>query len=327
MSWRLLACLIGASLMSFDAGLAQQAASAWPTKQVRLIVPYPAGGPTDLIARLLSQKLGERFASQTFVVENVAGASGAIGAGRVAQSAPDGHTLLVATNDFAVASVTTANLPYDPVAQFVAVSIVATSPQVIAVHASVPATSIKELVELVRAAPDKYSYASMGIGYGQLSAVRLFQLGLKLDKLARVPFNGAAPAIDSTLGGHTQIIYMGLPPAAPQISAGKLRALGVTSAARTKAFPQIPTLTEQGLSDQETELLIGVIAPAGTPADVVSLLHKQIAAIVALPDVASTLSMISFQPVASTPAEFAAQIKSDIAVWSKVMKDAGIAAN
>jgi tripartite-type tricarboxylate transporter receptor subunit TctC len=313
--------LFGAALLVSTPSHAQQASRGYPTKQVRVVVPYPAGGPTDLIARLLSQKLGERL-GQTFIVENVAGASGAVGAGQVAQSAPDGHTLLMVTNDFAVASVTNANLPYDPIKSFSPVTIVASSPQVVAVHPSVPAKDINELAALIRSAPEKYNYAGLGIGFGQLSSERLFKLGLKLDKMARIPFNGAAPALNSTIAGHTQILFLGLPPVAPHLASEKLRAVAVTSPERSKAFPQIPTLRESGVQGQESELVIGVVAPAGTPADTVSALQKQIGEIVALPDVKSMLEKISFQPVASTPQVYAEQIRNDIAVWGKVMKDA-----
>jgi tripartite-type tricarboxylate transporter receptor subunit TctC len=318
--------LFGAALLVATPAYAQQAQRSYPAKQVRVVVPYPAGGPTDLIARLLSQKLGERL-GQTFIVENVAGASGAVGAGQVAQSTPDGHTLLVVTNDFAVASVTNANLPYDPIKNFAPVTIVASSPQVVAVHPSVPAKNINELAALIRSAPEKYNYAGLGIGFGQLSSERLFRLGLKLDKMARIPFNGAAPALNSTIAGHTQILFLGLPPVAPHLTSEKLRAVAVTSSARSQAFPQIPTLRESGIQDQESELVIGVVTAAGTPADVVSALQKQIGEIVALPDVKSMLEKISFQPVASTPPEYAAQIRNDIAVWGKVMKDANIPVN
>ena len=186
---------------------------------------------------------------------------------------------------------------------------------------------MKELVDLIKAAPDKYNYAAMGIGYGQLMAERLFKLGLKLDNLPRIPFNGAAPAINATLAGDTPILLMGLPPVAPYLSAEKLRALAVTSASRSAAFPQIPTLREAGVQGEESELVIGMVAPKGTPSNIISLLQKQIAEIIALPDVKSTLDKLSFQGVASSPAEFATQIKNDIATWSQVMKDAHIPVN
>jgi tripartite-type tricarboxylate transporter receptor subunit TctC len=316
-------CIFTALLMTSGPSHGQQAGHTYPSRQVRMVVPYPAGGPTDLIGRLLAQKLGEQL-GQSFYVENIAGASGALGAGQVAQAAADGHTLLVVTNDFAVVSVASSKLPYDPVKSFSPVTIVATSPQVVAVNPTVPARNMKELIDLIRAAPDKYNYAGLGIGFGQLSAERLFRLGLKLDGLARVPFNGAAPAVNSTLAGHTQIIFLGLPPVAPHLGSGKLTAIAVTSHTRSPAFPEIPTLRESGVPDQESELLIGVVAPAGTPADVLSLLQQRIRGIVALPDVKSTLDTLSFQAVASTPSDYADQIKDDIAVWGKVMKDANI---
>ena len=304
----------------------QQTKSAYPTKQVRIVVPYPAGGPTDMIARLLAQKLGERL-GQSFYVENVAGASGAVGAGQVAKSAPDGDNLLVVTNDFAVASVTNKGLPYDPVKNFAPVTIIASSPQVIAVNPSVPAKTIKELVALISANPEKYNYAALGIGFGALSAERLFKLGLKQDKLSRIPFNGAAPAVSSTLSGHTPIIYMGLPPVAPHIMSEKLRPLAVTSSKRTTAFPDIPTLTEQGFPSQESELQIGMVAPAGTPKEIVSLLQKEVSEIIKLPDVKKTLETVSFTPVASTPEDYAKAINSDIKTWAEVMKELNITPN
>jgi tripartite-type tricarboxylate transporter receptor subunit TctC len=257
----------------------------------------------------------------------VSGASGAVGAGQVAHATPDGYTLLVVTNDFAVASVTNSNLPYDPVKNFSPVTIIATSPQVIAVNPSVPAKDMKELIDLIKAAPEKYNYAAMGIGFGQLSAERLFKLELKLDGLVRVPFNGAAPAVNSTLAGDTQIVLLGLPPVAPYLSSDKLRAVAVTGPSRAEAFPQIPTLRESGIPDQDSDLVIGMVAPAGTPADIVSALQKQIAEIIVLPDVKSTLDKLSFKPVASAPSDFANQIKNDIVVWAKVMKDANIPVN
>jgi len=326
MKYGLFICIAAAMLLAPVASHSQQSASAYPTRQVRIVVPYPPGGPTDLIARLVAQKLGERL-GQSFFVENVSGASGAVGAGQVAHAAPDGYTLLVTTNDLAVASVTNSNLPYDPVKDFSPITIIATSPQVVAVNPAVPAKSMKELIDLVRAAPEKYNYAAIGIGFGQLTSERLFKLALKLDGLVRVPFNGAAPAVNATLAGDTQIIFLALPPIAPYLSSEKLRALAVTSPERTPAFPEIPTLREAGIPDQEADLINGMVAPAGTPPAIVSLLQKQIADIVLVSDVKDTLGRLSFQPVGNTSTEYANQIKNDIVIWSKVMKDANIPVN
>jgi tripartite-type tricarboxylate transporter receptor subunit TctC len=318
--------IFAAMLLASGASHSQQAANAYPNRQVRIVVPYPPGGPTDLIARLVAQKLGDRL-GQSFFIENINGASGAVGAGQVAHAAPDGYTLLAVTNDFAVASVTNSNLPYDPVKDFSPITMISTSPSVVAVNPAVPAKSMKELIDLIKAAPDKYNYGAMGIGYGQLMAERLFKLGLKLDALPRVPFNGAAPAINATLAGDTPILIMGLPPVAPYLTSDKLRALAVTGASRSEAFPEIPTLTEAGIPNQESELVIGMVAPAGTPPDIISLLQKQIHEAIALSDVKSTLEKFSFHAVGSTPSEFASQIKNDIATWGKVMKDANIPVN
>jgi tripartite-type tricarboxylate transporter receptor subunit TctC len=304
----------------------QPAPDSYPSRQVRIVVPYPPGGPTDLIGRILAQRLGERL-GKSFFVENISGASGAVGAGQVAQSAPDGYTLLITTNDFAVASVTNTNLPYDPIKNFSPVTIVAASPQVVAANPSFPAKTMKDLIDVISAAPDKYSYASLGIGFGQLSAERLFKLGLKLDKLVRVPFNGAAPAVNSTLAGDTQVIFLGLPPVAPHLQSEKLRAIAVTSHRRAEQFPDVPTLTEAGVPNQESELQIGLVAPVGTPAPIIAKLQHEISEVVKLPEVKSALETVSFHAVANSPADYAQQIKEDIAVWGKVMKDANIPVN
>jgi tripartite-type tricarboxylate transporter receptor subunit TctC len=299
-----------------------QNAPAYPTRAVRIIVPYPAGGPTDVIARLVAQNLSESL-GQSFVVENTAGASGVVGTVAVANSPGDGHTLLFVTNDFAVAPVVSSKVGYDALKGFAPVSIVAASPQVVVVHPSLPAKTMQELVTIAKASPGKYNYASLGVGFGQLSSERLFRLGLGLD-IVRVPFQGAAPIIASALAGHTPIAFLGLPPAAPHIKQGTLRALAVTSPARSPAFPDVPTMSESGVRNQDSELIIGAVAPAATPKPVVELLQRQVARIVALPQVKARLDALGFSPVASTSEAYGTQIKSDIEIWSKVVRDAGI---
>jgi tripartite-type tricarboxylate transporter receptor subunit TctC len=311
-----------AALLLSEAGHAQTTPSGYPSRQVRVIVPYPPGGPTDVIARLISQKLSESLGQQ-FYVENLSGASGAIGAGAAANSPGDGHTLLVVTNDFAVAPVTSSKLPYDPVKNFVPVSIISSSPQVVIAHPSLPVTTLKELAELAKKEPGKHSYASMSIGFGQLTAERFFRLGLKAD-MVRVPFQGAAPLVNSTVGGHTPAAFIGLPPAVPLIKDGKLRALAIVGNKRAPELPDVPTTTEAGFPDQEADLLIGMVAPAGTPKPVVDLLQGKIVEIVKLPDVKQRFEVLGFTPVASTPEAYAAQIRSDIATWSKVVSELGI---
>jgi tripartite-type tricarboxylate transporter receptor subunit TctC len=323
---KLIASIAGgcAALMIASAAHAQNAPSAppYPTRQVRIIVPYPAGGPTDVLARVVGQHLSENL-GQNFFVENLTGASGVVGTGTAANSPGDGHTLLFVTNDFAVAPTMSSKVPYDPVKSFAPVSIVAASPQVVVVHPSFAAKTMQELIALAKAEPGKLNYASLGVGFGQLSSERLFRLGLGLD-MVRVPFQGAAPIITSTLAGHTPIAVLGLPPAAPHIKDGKLRALAVSSPKRSPAFPDVPTMAESGVSGQESELIIGVVAPAATPKPVVDLLQRQIARIVALPEVKERLDALGFAPVASTPEAYAAQVKGDIETWSKVVRDANI---
>jgi tripartite-type tricarboxylate transporter receptor subunit TctC len=315
-----------AALMLAAASHAQNApggaATSYPTRQVRVIVPYPAGGPTDVMARLVAQHLTESL-GQNFFVENLTGASGVVGTGTAANSPGDGHTILFVTNDFAVAPTVSSKVPYDAIKSFAPVTIAAASPQVVVVHPSFPAKNMQELIALAKASPGKYNYASLGIGFGQLSSERLFRLGLGLD-VVRVPFPGAAPIITSTLAGHTPIAFLGLPPAAPHIKEGTLRALAVTSTKRSPVFPNVPTMAESGVPDQESELIIGVLVPAATPKPIVDQLQRQIARIVALPDVKERLDALGFAPVASTPEAYAAQIKADIETWSKVVREANI---
>jgi len=315
-----------AALMLAAASHAQNApggtAPSYPTRQVRVIVPYPAGGPTDVMARLVAQHLSESL-GQNFFVENLTGASGVVGTGTAANSPGDGHTILFVTNDFAVAPTVSSKVPYDALKSFAPVSIAAASPQVVVVHPSFPAKNMQELIAVAKASPGKYNYAALGIGFGQLSSERLFRLGLGLD-VVRVPFPGAAPIITSTLAGHTPIAFLGLPPAAPHIKEGTLRALAVTSAKRSPVFPNVPTMDESGIRDQQSELIIGVLVPAATPKPLVDLLQRQIARIVALPDVKERLDALGFAPVASTAEAYATQIKADIETWSKVVREANI---
>ena len=315
--------IIAALLALFFAGTshAQTTPPNYPTRPVRVIVAYPPGGPTDLIARVVAQKMSEHFGQQ-FYVENLSGAGGAIGAGIAANAPADGHTIFITTNDFAVGATTT-KLSYDPVKNFAPISIVSSSPQVVIVNPSLPAKTLQELLTLAKAEPGKHSYAGMSIGFGQLTSERLFRLGLKVDVI-RVPFQGAAPLITSTVGGHTPIAFIALPPAAPMIKEGKLRALAVTSAKRSPEFPDVPTTTESGFPGQELELLIGLVAPAGTPQQIIDALQSQVVRIVALPDVKQRLDTLGFTPVGSTPEAYAAQIRSDLVTWSQVVKDLGM---
>jgi len=315
--------IIGALLALFIAGAshAQPAPSNYPNKQVRVICPYPPGGPTDVIARLVAQKLQEHLGGQ-FYVENLSGAGGALGAGNAANSTPDGSTLLVTTNDFAVGATTT-KLSYDPIKNFTPISIVASAPQIIIASPEFPAKTVAELAALAKKDPGKYSYASMSIGFGQLTAERFFKLGLKIDMI-RVPFQGAAPLISSTMGNHTPVAFIAQPPTTPLIKEGKLRALAVTGKTRSPDLPDVPTTSEAGVPGQESDLLLGLVAPAGTPKPIVDLLQKEIATVVKSPEIKGRLLEMGVVPDGDSPASFAAYVKADIAKWKRVIEQANI---
>ena len=262
----LVALLVGVALI---AGANPAHGADYPNRSVRVIVPYPAGGPTDLIARLAAQMLTESL-GQDFVVENVTGASGVRGALMVAAAPGDGYTLMVTTSDLAIAPAVSSKVGYDPLKSFAPISIVSRSPSALLLHPSVPAKTVQEFVTLARAEPAKYSYASMSLGQNLLNTERLFRLTLKLP-VVRIPFPGAAPILSSTAAGHTLVAFIGLPPAAPFIKEGTLRALAVTSHERSPIAPDVPTMAESGLAGQESELMIGLVAPARTPPSIVEL--------------------------------------------------------
>ncbi|HEY2226375.1 MAG TPA: tripartite tricarboxylate transporter substrate binding protein [Xanthobacteraceae bacterium] len=310
--------LIGLVLLATSSAWGQ----AYPTRPVRVIVSAAAGGPSDVIGRIVAQKLGERFGQQ-FYVENIPIGAGNVAVGMVAKAAPDGYTLLSPTSSVVINPSLFANLPYDTLRDFAPVTLVAASPHVLTVNPSVPARNVRELIALVRANPGQYSYASPGTGTTGQLAGELFKLSLGLD-LIHVPFNGAAPAVLSTIGGHTPIMFTALPSAAANIKDGKLRALAVTSAQRDPEFPDVPTLTEAGVPDQVSEFIACVLAPAGTPKPIVDKLQQEIARMIVLPDVKERLAAIGFTPVGNTPEAFAVELKAEVELWGKVIRDAKI---
>jgi tripartite-type tricarboxylate transporter receptor subunit TctC len=303
------------------AGLAP-AAAAYPEKPVKVIVPFAAGGPTDVMARLIAQKLSESL-KQQFYIENRAGAGGNLGMAEVARSAPDGYTVLVASSSFVVNPSLYAKNPYDAFKDFAPVTLAAASPNILVVNASFPAKSAKELVELLKKEPGKYSIANPGVGTTPQLAAELFKLQLKLDATS-VPFNGAGPAIQSAVAGHTPIAFTALPPTSPQVKAGTLRGLAVTSAKRSAALPDVPTMAELGFKDQESETMQGIFLPANTPKAIVDLLNKEIAKAMAMEDVKAKCAQLGFDPVANSPEQFTAYIKKEVEKWGKVIKDAKI---
>jgi len=307
---------IVALLLSVAASFAQ----GYPNKPVRVVVGFAAGGPSDVIGRIVAQKLSEALGHQ-FYVENVGGAGGNTAAGQVARAAPDGYTIHIISTGFMVNPSLYAKVPYDPIKDFAPVTLVAYSPNVVVVNPSVPAKTVQELVQLIRDNPGKYSFAGPGVGSTPHLSGEQFRLAFKLD-LIHVPFTGAGPAIQATIGGHTPIAFTALPPALAAVKDGKLRMLGVAAAERSASMPDVATFTEQGIKDQESDTLTGLVVPAGTPKEVVDLLQKEIAKAVAQPDVKDKLSTLGFVPVANTPEQFGARIKVEIEKWGKVVRDA-----
>jgi tripartite-type tricarboxylate transporter receptor subunit TctC len=318
---------IGSVAALASAALLPGAASAetYPTRSIRLIVPFAAGGPTDVIARIVAQKLSESFGQQV-VTENIPGAGGNTGVAMVARAPADGYTVLVVSTGFIVNPSMYAKIPYDPVKDFAPITLVAASPNVISVNPDFPAKSLKELVTLVKANPGKYSFAQPATGSTPHLAGELFKQKYGLD-LVTVPFNGAALAVNSTIGGHTPIAFTALPPAMSNIKDGKLRGLAVLAAQRSAALPDVPTNGEAGIPDLESDTLTGVVAPAGTPREIIERWREDIAKMVATPEVKQRLEVLGFAPVASTPEEFGERIKVEIAKWGKVVRDANIRAD
>jgi tripartite-type tricarboxylate transporter receptor subunit TctC len=299
-------------------------AQTYPARPVRIIVPFAPGGPTDVFSRIAAQKLSERLGKQ-FYVENLGGAGGNVGMGQGAKAAPDGHTLIVVPPNIVVNPALYDKVPYDPYKDFDPVTIAVTSTEVLAANPSVPAHTVKDLVALIKSNPGKYNYASPGTGTPGHLVGEQFRLSLGLD-LVHVPFNSAGLAIASTIAGHTPISFTTPPPVVPQVKEGKLRALAVTRKTRSPALPDVPTMAEAGYPDIEGEAWFAVIVPARTPREIITLLHREIVEIIALPNVKERLAAIGFEPIGNTPEECAAQFRTEIAKWGKVIREAGIKA-
>jgi tripartite-type tricarboxylate transporter receptor subunit TctC len=308
-----------AGLLLAGAGSAQ---SPYPDRPVKIIVPFAAAGPTDVVARLIAQKLSEKFGQQ-FYTENMGGAGGNLGMAAVARSPADGYTILFSSSSYTVNPSLYAKSPYDPDRDFAPVTKAAGSPNGLFVHPSIPAKSVKELVDLLKANPGKYTFASPGIGTTPHLSSELFKLTFGLD-FALAPFPGGGPSIQSVVGGHTPMCFQAIPPATPLVKDGKLRALAITAKTRSPALPDVPTLDELGIKGQEAETMQGVLVPAGTPRPIVDLLQTEIARIVNLPDVRDKMLAMGLEPDGMSSAEFAAYIKADVAKWKKVIADAKI---
>jgi len=317
---RLVSCMV----LVLASGLchAQGPAAGYPNRPVRIVVPFAPGGVTDVMARLLAQKLSESLGKE-FIVDNRAGAGGNIGTGVAAAAPGDGYTLVLTSSSYVVNPSIHAKIPYDPEKDLTAVTISAVSPNIVTVNPSLPVQSIAELIAYVRRS-GKASFASAGVATTPHLSGELFRLSLDLD-MVHVPFGGAGPALQSAIAGHTPIAFTGFPPAVPLVKAGSLRALAVTSARRLAALPDLPTMAEAGVADQEAETMLIILVPSATPKEIVDLLHREIARIVALPDTKRRLDTLGFEPLASTPSDSAARIRQELARWAKVVRDAKIA--
>jgi tripartite-type tricarboxylate transporter receptor subunit TctC len=288
----------------------------YPTRPVRLVVAFGPGGPTDVYARLVSQKLTEQLGRQ-FYVENIVGGGGNTATAQVARAAPDGHTLLLTVSAFVTNPAFQGKAPYDPVKDFAPVSIPVASAITIVSHPSFPVKTLGGLVALLKANPGKYAYASGGVGSQSHLAFERFRLSLGLD-MVHVPFTGAGPAVAAVVGNVTPVCISSLPPCVPHLMEGNLRGLVVTSQMRSAKLPDIPTAAEAGYPLLEGDQWVGVLAPAARPPEIVALLHRKLGEITALPDIKERLDALDFIVVESTPETFAAQIRSELQSWSEL---------
>jgi tripartite-type tricarboxylate transporter receptor subunit TctC len=296
--------------------------AAYPSKPVRFIVPSSAGGGTDIIARALSQKLSEALGQQ-FVVENRPGAGQMIGIELAAKAPADGHTILMAASTLAINPIMYKKVSYDPVRDFAPITQAASLPNVLVVHPSLPVKSVAELIALARREPGRIAYASAGIGTSPQMSVELLKSLAGIDML-HVPYKGTGPGMIDVLAGQVKVMTPNVLTALPYIKSGRLRALAVTSAKRSEALPDVPTLAEAGVPGYEAVQWYGVLAPAGTPREIVERLHVEIAKALRAGDVRERLAADGAEPVGSSPDEFAAFIRAEIAKWAKVAKAAGI---
>ncbi|MEQ1776402.1 MAG: tripartite tricarboxylate transporter substrate binding protein [Burkholderiales bacterium] len=298
-------------------------AQQYPAKAVRMIVGFPAGGTSDIMARLTGQKLSEAW-GQTFIIDNRPGAGGNIGTELVAKSPPDGYTLLVSpgstlTSNPAVYS----KVPFDTVRDFAPVTVIAGVPNALVVHPSVPVNNVKELIALAKSRPGQLAYASTGAGQSTHLSAELLKLSAGINMI-HVPYKGSAPALTDIVAGQVSVMFDNLPSCLPFIKSGRLKPLAVSSTARSRALPELPTVAESGLAGFDVTVWFAVLAPAATSRDIINRLNGEIIKAIKTPDMRDRLAQQGADPVGNTPEEFAAVIKRDLAKWAKVVKDANI---
>jgi tripartite-type tricarboxylate transporter receptor subunit TctC len=299
------------------------AAQSYPSRPVRLIVPFPPGGSNDVVGRMIAAQLSARL-DKPVVVENQGGAGGLIGTEMAARSQPDGYTLLLVSVAYAFIPAIY-KLPYDPATAFVPVAILGAGPVVIAVTSKLPVNSVKELIALAKEKPGELNYATAGVGSFQHLASELFKLQAGVD-IVHIPFKGGGPAMMDVIAGNTQIAIGSLVQMLPQIKAGKLKALGVGSAKRIAALPELPTISEAGVPGYEVTNWWGIVVPAGTPRPVIDRLHKELTAVVASTETQKRFETEGAEPLSMSPDEFGRFIAAETLKWARVVKDAGIRA-
>jgi tripartite-type tricarboxylate transporter receptor subunit TctC len=307
-----------AALAAAGAAFAQQ----YPTKPVKIVVPFPPGGVTDIAGRLIAQKLSERLGQQ-FYIENQAGAGGNLGMGTVAKAAGDGYTILLASSSIVVNPSLYSKVPYDIDKDFIPVTKAGGTPNSWVVHPDFPARTMQELIDVIKREPGKYSVASPGTGTTPSLSIEMLKLALGLN-FVTVPFAGGGPMTQSLIGGHTPIACSALGNYVNLIREGKVRALAVAAKKRSAALPDIPTLDELGIKGQEAETMTGVFVPAGTPQAIVDQLQREFAAIVNAPDIKARLLQLGVEAEGDSSAAFAAYVKAEVAKWRKVIADAKI---
>ena len=309
-----------AAMMALTSGAAL--AQTYPDRPIRLVVPFPAGGGGDAIARPLAQRLSEQLGQQV-VIENKGGANGNIGAEDVARAAPDGYSLLFANSSLMISVNLYKKLPFDVLTDFAPVGLASVSASVLVVHPSVKAKTPEELVALAKSKPGKLNFGSAGRGSTMHLAGELFKSMTGAD-IVHVPYKGAGPAISDLIGGHVEVVFVNIPPVLSNIQAGKVRALAVTTKTRSAVLPDVPTLDESGLPGYQSTTWYGILAPAGTPQPIVERLNRELAKAVNTPDLQAQLRALGSEPSPDTPAEFGTFIRSDIASWAKVMQASGV---
>jgi tripartite-type tricarboxylate transporter receptor subunit TctC len=297
-------------------------AQAWPAKPVRLIVPYPPGGSADILARSIGQKLGEGLGQQV-VIDNRPGAGTAIGAEATAKSAPDGYTIMLGTVSSHAINPALTRLNFDPVKDFAPVSLVASIPFALIVHPSLPANSVKELVALAKAKPGSLNFSSAGNGTSNHLAGELFK-SMTGTYMVHIPYKGSAPALNDLIAGQVQLMFDLVLTTAPHVKSGSVRALAVTGRERSAALPGVPTVAESGVPGYEVSAWFGFFAPAGTPASIVNTLNAETVKAMKQPDLRERLASQGAEPVTSTPAEFSAYVRDELAKWGKVVKASGM---